>query len=193
MFEDILLINKNDYIKYELKDIEEIKKQDEYKGYRVKILCELDNIRQIVPLDIATGDILTYQAVEYEYKTVFLEDNIRIQAYNLETMLVEKLQTIYSKGFLNSRNKDFYDVYLLYKLKSDEIDFEKLAAACERTFEHRKTKLDFLEFKEILNIMASDKGFNDRWDLYVKKNDYVKDISFNNIIENIVLLIEKIA
>lgn len=193
MFEDILLINKNDYIKYELKDIEEIKKQDEYKGYRVKVLCELDNIRQIVPLDIATGDILTYQAVEYEYKTVFLEDNIRIQAYNLETMLAEKLQTIYSKGFLNSRNKDFYDVYLLYKLKSDEIDFEKLAAACERTFEHRKTKLDFLEFKEILNIMASDKGFNDRWDLYVKKNDYVKDISFNNIIENIVLLIEKIA
>lgn len=83
MFKDILDNSKNDYIQYELKDIHEIKKEDEYNGYRVRILCKLDNIRQVVPLDIATGDILTYQPVEYEYKTIFLEDNLRIQTYNL--------------------------------------------------------------------------------------------------------------
>ena len=103
IFDDILEYNEKDSIQYELKGIQEIKKQDEYGGYRIQILCKLDNIRQIVPLDIATGDILTYKPVDYEYKTIFSEDNLKIKAYNLETMLAEKLATIYSKGFLNSR------------------------------------------------------------------------------------------
>ena len=175
-----------------MKDIQEIKKEDEYNGYRVRILCKLDNIRQVVPLDIATGDILTYQPVEYEYKTIFLEDNLRIQAYNLETMLAEKLETIYSKGFLNSRSKDFYDVHLLYWLKSDEIDFDKLAVACERTFNYRETILDLVSFKEMISIILNDKGFNDRWDAYVNKNAYVKDTSSANVIESLELIIGKI-
>ncbi len=158
MFQDVLDNSKNDSIQYELKDIQEIKKEDEYNGYRVRILCKLDNIRQVVPLDIATGDILTYQPVEYEYKTIFLEDNLRIQAYNLETMLAEKLETIYSKGFLNSRSKDFYDVHLLYRLKSDEIDLEKLAVACERTFNYRETVFDLVSFKEMISMILNDKG-----------------------------------
>ena len=111
IFDDILEYNEKESIQYELKGIQEIKKQDEYGGYRIQILCKLDNIRQVVPLDIATGDILTYQPVDYEYKTIFSEDSLKIKAYNLETMLAEKLETIYSKGFLNSRSKDFYDIH----------------------------------------------------------------------------------
>lgn len=133
IFDDILEYNEKDSIQYELKGIQEIKKQDEYGGYRIQILCKLDNIRQIVPLDIATGDILTYKPVDYEYKTIFSEDNLKIKAYNLETMLAEKLETIYSKGFLNSRSKDFYDIHLIYRFKSNDVDFEKLSKACERT------------------------------------------------------------
>lgn len=64
IFDDILEYNEKDSIQYELKGIQEIKKQDEYGGYRIQILCKLDNIRQIVPLDIATGDILTYKPVD---------------------------------------------------------------------------------------------------------------------------------
>ena len=192
MFQEVLDTNKDYSIQYELKDIQEIKKEDEYNGYRVRILCKLDNIRQVIPLDIATGDVLTYQPVEYEYKTIFLEDNLRIQAYNLETMLAEKLETIYSKGFLNSRSKDFYDVHLLYSLKSDEINFEKLAVACERTFNYRETILDLVSFKEMISMILNDKGFNDRWNAYANKNTYVKDTSFEDVIESIESLIRKI-
>ena len=192
MFRDILDNSKNDSIQYKLKDIQEIKKEDEYNGYRIRILCKLDNIRQVVPLDIATGDILTYQPVEYEYKTIFSENNLKIQAYNLETMLAEKLETIYSKGFLNSRSKDFYDVHLLYRLKSNEINFEKLARACERTFNYRETVLDLVSFKEMISMILNDKGFNDRWNAYANKNTYVKDTPFKNVIESLQLLIEKV-
>lgn len=107
-------------------------------------------------------------------------------------MLAEKLETIYSKGFLNSRSKDFYDVHLLYWLKSDEIDFDKLAVACERTFNYRETILDLVSFKEMISIILNDKGFNDRWDAYVNKNAYVKDTSSANVIESLELIIGKI-
>ena len=192
MFQNILISDGKESIQYELIGIDEIKKEDSYKGYRVRILCKLDNIRQVVPLDIATGDILTYQPVDYEYKTIFSEDNLKIHAYNIETMLAEKLETIYSKGFLNSRSKDFYDVHLLYRLKRNHIDFKKLAVACKRTFNHRETKFDLMNFKEMINIILKDKGFNDRWDTYVKKNIYVKDSSFDSIIESLQLMIEQL-
>ena len=192
IFDDILEYNEKDSIQYELKGIQEIKKQDEYGGYRIQILCKLDNIRQIVPLDIATGDILTYKPVDYEYKTIFSEDNLKIKAYNLETMLAEKLETIYSKGFLNSRSKDFYDIHLIYRFKSNDVDFEKLSKACERTFDYRGTILDFASFKEMIDIILADKGFNDRWKAYANKNNYVKEISFENVIESLILIIEQI-
>ena len=80
-----------DVIKYELLDIIEIKKEGSYGGYRVRISCKLDNICQVIPLDIATGDIITYKPIEYEYKRIFSEESLNIKAYNLETMLAEKL------------------------------------------------------------------------------------------------------
>jgi predicted nucleotidyltransferase component of viral defense system len=192
IFQNILTDNKKELIQFELIDIKEIKKEDEYSGYRVRVLGKLDNIRQVIPLDIATGDILTYRPLEYEYKTIFSGENLKILTYNLETMLAEKLETIYSKGLLNSRSKDFYDIHLLYRLKNDEIDFEKLAVACERTFNHRGTTLDFASYKEMINMILENENFKDRWNAYANKNNYVNDISFDSVIESIELLIEKI-
>ncbi len=129
MFKSVLRHNEDDFVDYELYAVDEIKNEDIYGGYRVKIVCKLENIRQIVPIDIATGDLVTYNPVDYEYITVFLKENLNIKSYNLETMLAEKLETIYSKGFLNSRSKDFYDVHILYRLKKTEIDFDRLVLA----------------------------------------------------------------
>ncbi len=99
MFESVLKNNTDNFIDYELYAVDEIINEDIYGGFRVKIVCKLDNIRQMVPIDIATGDLVTYHPVDYEYITVFLKENLNIKSYNLETMLAEKLETIYSKGF----------------------------------------------------------------------------------------------
>ena len=193
IFNTILVSNEKDTIQYELMGIQKIKNEDLYGGYRVQVLCKLENIRQVVPLDIATGDILTYQPVDYEYKSIFYGNNFKIKAYNIETMLAEKLETIYSKGFLNSRSKDFYDIHLLYRLKSSEIDFEKLSKACERTFKYRETKLDFVKFKEMIDLISKDKGFIDRWKAYINKNNYARNTSFDIVIESILLMIKRIT
>ena len=123
-FTKILQSGKDNGITYEIQKIEEIHKEDEYGGYRIKVLCRLDNIRQIIPLDIATGDPITANEISYEYKSVFSDSVFEICAYNIETMLAEKIQTVYQRGVFNSRSKDFYDIYVLYHLKKEEIDFE---------------------------------------------------------------------
>lgn len=120
-----------------------LKESDDYGGYRATILCQLENIKQVIHLDIATGDVVTPQPITYDYKAIFDENNFPIIAYTIETILAEKLQTIYSRNFLNSRSKDFYDVYILSKLKKEDIDFIQLRNACQRTFSYRETELDF--------------------------------------------------
>lgn len=103
--------------------MEEIRKEDEYGGFRITVLCRLDNIRQIIPLDIATGDPITPSEISYEYKSTFNEGVFEICAYSIETMLAEKVQTVYKRGVFNSRSKDFYDIYILYHLKKRSDQF----------------------------------------------------------------------
>ncbi len=55
-------------------------------------------------------DVITPYPIDYKFKSIFSSDDIEIKAYPIETMLSEKLQTIYSRGFLNSRSKDYYDL-----------------------------------------------------------------------------------
>ncbi|MBS3991398.1 MAG: nucleotidyl transferase AbiEii/AbiGii toxin family protein [Erysipelothrix sp.] len=192
MFESTLKHNEYTNIDFELYDVDEIKKEDNYGGYRVRIVCKLENIRQVVPIDIGTGDLVTYQPVDYEYITLFLNENLNIKSYNLETMLAEKLETIYSKGFLNSRSKDFYDVHILFRLKKSEIDFNRLRVACERTFLHRATTLNFSNLKDLIIALSKDKGFYDRWEAYTRKNTYASDTKLLDVINSIYLLVDEI-
>ena len=151
--DDILTESKDD-IQFLIQSITTIKESDDYGGYRATILCQLENIKQIIHLDIATGDVVTPQPITYDYKAIFDDENFPIIAYTIETILAEKLQTIYSRSFLNSRSKDFYDIYILSKLKKDDIDFVQLKLACERTFSYRDTELNFNNIIQLLKIFS---------------------------------------
>lgn len=135
MLTEALKEKDDDEILYEVQDFKKIKEDDEYGGFSVNVLCKMENIRQVVPLDIATGDVITPHPIDYSYISSFGKEDISIKAYPLETMLAEKIQTIYTRGFLNSRSKDYYDLYIIYKLKDKEVDTETLKRACKRTFE----------------------------------------------------------
>lgn len=182
-------LTSDEFISYDISDIEDIKEDDPYGGFRVKIICKLDNIRQVVPLDIATGDVITPNPIMYEYISTFNNDKIEISAYNIETMIAEKLETLYRRDLLNSRSKDFYDLYILYKLKSSEVDRLNLKKACEATFKYRGTEYNINNIFETLNKIESDTEMKNRWHLYTKKNSYAQGITFEdliNVIKNIV-------
>lgn len=186
--EEILSEVKND-IQFSIQSITTIKESDDYGGYRATILCQLENIKQIIHLDIATGDVVTPQPITYDYKAIFNDENFPIIAYTIETVLAEKLQTIYSRSFLNSRSKDFYDIYILLKLKKDDIDLAQLKMACERTFSYRETELNFNNIIQLLETFKSDPTQQQQWQNYSKKYSYTKGISFSEILDEMIRLV----
>lgn len=190
--EEILTESKDD-IQFSIQSISSIKESDNYGGYRATILCQLENIKQIIHLDIATGDIVTPHPVTYAYKAIFNDESFSIIAYTIETILAEKLQTIYSRNFLNSRSKDFYNVYILSKLKKNDIDFRQLNVACQRTFSYRETELDYNEIVQLMESFKTDPIQQQQWQNYSNKYSYTKGISFSEILDEIVNLVSVIA
>lgn len=185
IFNEALKSDEDENIKYTLQKVEPIKENSEYGGFRADILCTLENIRETVQLDIATGDVVTPFPIEYQYKSIFGNEEIQIRAYPLETMIAEKLQIIYSLGFANSRSKDYYDLYILYKLKRTEINKLTLLEACTRTFAYRKTEFSIDKIESLLSDLQNDKTFESRWKAYAKKNPYAKEIQFADVVSGI--------
>lgn len=193
-FEKILNHESDDNISYEIKKITEIRKNDEYGGFKLLILCKLENIRHFVPIDVAVGDPITPLEISYQYKSVFEDKSYNIFSYNIETILAEKIQTIYQREFFNSRAKDFYDVYLLFSLKGKEIKLDVLKNALEKTFEYRKTHFNIEDIINKLTLLKEDDFLNKTWNNYVKNQDYIitkTDLDFNEVVETIKTLLEK--
>lgn len=191
MLKETLKPEESDDILYEVQSIVPIKEEDQYGGFRASILCKMENIKQVVPLDIATGDIITPHPIEYRYVSSFEEEEIIIKAYPIETMLAEKIQTIYARGFLNSRSKDYYDLYIIYKLKDKDVNAEILAEACRKTFRYRKTEFDIDKIIDLLKNLKTNEAFLKRWQAYSRKNLYAKDITFEEVLDNGIKMVKK--
>lgn len=126
IFIEIAQIDVKDNVSFEYLNIEDIRKDDQYGGYNITFLGKLENINEQVSIDIATGDPITPSEIDYHYKCSFDEEILYFKAYNYETILAEKLQTILIRGIVNSRCKDFYDVFIIHKLRWNNINLNNL-------------------------------------------------------------------
>lgn len=189
MLEEIISININDNANLELASINTINDEDEYGGYRATILIKIENIRESFHLDIATGDTITPSAINYKYLPTLSDNHINLWAYNIETVLAEKLETTLIRGEANSRMRDFYDIYLIYKINFDKLSIEHLKLAIKETFENRNYNGNP---KETFNTIKNSDILSDRWKLYSNKNQYARDITFAEIIKCLSLLIDVI-
>ena len=186
IFDEIALVASKDEINFEVQSISEIKIEDKYPGFRVSILGRLENIRQPFSVDIATGDPITPEAIEYRYKSVFDSSReIKVLSYNLETIIAEKLETAVSRKTDNSRSKDFYDLYIVFSLMMDTVDVDLLREATENTFGYRMTEFSVEGIITDLENIREDAGFKRRWDTYCKRNEYVDDVDFDDVIKKI--------
>lgn len=119
--------------------IAEIREDLEYPGQRIRLESKLGNARINLQIDIGFGDSVVPEPVELEYPTLLDMPSPHIKAYPIETVVAEKLETLVSKGILNSRMKDFYDLRIMAK----EFQFEgsALTKAITATFDRRGTKI----------------------------------------------------
>ena len=182
----IASIDLKDDVTFEYKGVSEIKEKDDYPGLRVSLIGSMENIRQPFSIDIATGDPITPRAQTYPYTSAFdCNEKTEVLAYNLETIIAEKLQTISSRKLENSRSKDFYDLYLLFSLEKEKINKELLLKAVDNTFQYRDTDRNPEEIIKVLETIRTDKNFLDRWARYCKKNPYVHGCTFDQVISSI--------
>lgn len=143
---EILNIDVNDNVCMSIEKIEDIKENDEYGGFKFKILSVYSNLRIPFHIDVSTGDIVTPRAIEYEYKKILKDEYINIFTYNKETIIAEKLQTILNRKISNSRMKDFYDMYYFTTYKWNEIDKDILNKSIKITFEKRDSRNRLREY-----------------------------------------------
>lgn len=181
---EIISIPAEDEISFEFISISPIHDEDEYGGFTVSLTGHLENIKQTVNLDIATGDPVTPNAVMYKYKRLLEGDILNFKAYNLETVLSEKIQTVYHRGLLNSRSKDFYDIYIIYKLKWNEIKVSDFKEAYKKTCEYRQTIFTKEDATDIVSRLKNDDQIKLRWHNYANKNDFAAGIDFYDVMKS---------
>ena len=112
MIEKILTVPVDDDITFTFKSIGEIREGDEYTGYRVALTADFPPMAVPLKLDITTGDKITPREIQYDYKLMLEDRHIQVMAYNLATILAEKLETVISRSDQNTRPRDYYDVYM---------------------------------------------------------------------------------
>ncbi|MBQ8470307.1 MAG: nucleotidyl transferase AbiEii/AbiGii toxin family protein [Clostridia bacterium] len=192
MVQEILTIPVDDDIHFEFRSIGEIREGDEYTGYRVALTAIYEKMAVPLKLDITTGDKITPKEIEYEYKLMLEDRSIRVLAYNLPTILAEKLETVISRGDQNTRLRDYYDIFILTRLQSDNIDLTTLREALQATAEKRGSATIVRRYREIMQTVRISPVMNRQWDDYRKGFDYADGIELEETCDAVIAIMEKL-
>ena len=144
--------------------------------------ANFEKIKNPLKIDITTGDVIIPSEIEYSYETIFKE-KLNILVYSLETLIAEKYETIIKRNITTTRLRDFYDIYMIFKLKNDKINVNNLKQAIKETAKNRNSTEEILESKEILEDIKNDEYLNKQWNIYKNENKYVDNIQFSEILE----------
>lgn len=116
-----------------------IRREDAYGGMRVTLQARLGAARLRVQVDVGIGDAVTPEPVWLDYPGLLDFPRLRMRAYRPETAIAEKLHAMVVLGAVNSRMRDFFDVYVLSEREC--FDGRPLADAVRATFERRRTAI----------------------------------------------------
>jgi len=157
----------------------------DYPGVRVNMDCFFDGTRTPLKIDISTGDVITPQEIRYSFRLMFEERTIDVWAYNLETVIAEKLETIIARTTTNTRMRDFYDLHILHDLYGDTINKEVLVQAIAATADKRGSVNLLSDAEKVLSTIYNSADMRGLWTNYCSKFSYASDISWNAVIHSV--------
>lgn len=189
IFNEILCINLEDNISFEILNVNDIRKEDEYGGFQLNVLARLEKIKINLFVELTTGDIITPKEIGYQYRSKFGASEISIMAYTIETVIAEKFEALISRGTLNTRMKDYYDLFMLIGSSEKAFNNSVLVRAIENTFKLRETNFDINFIKETFNLIKDNASLKQQWKMYQRKMIYVENIDFSELINTINMLI----
>ena len=181
----IVSVPIDDGVKFQLKSISEIMDEAEYPGIRVSMTTTFDGVVTPLKIDISTGDAITPREVRYSFKLMLEDRSIDIWAYNLETVLAEKLETIITRTTTNTRMRDFYDLHILSQLHDQSIVPADLRAALIATAKKRGTEKHLANASAAFDEVETDPNIEKLWRAYQKKFSYAADLSWHTVMDSI--------
>ena len=157
----------------------------EYPGIRVSMETEFDRVITPLKIDISTGDAITPREVRYSFKLMLEDRTIEIWAYNLETVLAEKLETVVSRATANTRMRDFYDLHILNQLHGHSISAADLSAALIATATKRGTEKYLANAMEVCDEVENSPVMEKLWAAYQKNFSYASDLPWHTVMDSI--------
>lgn len=180
----------------------------EYVGYRIHLLGTLyKKSKANIKIDISTGDVITPKEIKYTYKSLIDGTPVEIAAYNNETIIAQKLETVFSRSIANTRMKDFYDLYMLNKLrkltgyKQLKLDLALTRQALINTAKSRNSyneifeKLDdnLYSWRFTFDEIKDNAAMQRKWENYTNEKAYARNIKFQDTLTAVKELMMKLT
>lgn len=182
---EIISVPLEDGVNFRIKKIAEIMEEADYPGVRVSMETKFDGVITPLKIDISTGDVITPKEVQYSFKRMLEDQSIDIWAYNLETILAEKLETIIIRTVTNTRMRDFYDIHILQEIHGTSLSPETFHTALQATAKKRGTLELLRDGAEVLEEVESSPLMEKLWGAYQKKFSYATDLSWHIVMKSI--------
>lgn len=190
VFNEVCLDKMDSNILFNILSIDDITAETKYGGKTIKLEAKFYNIKKRFGIDIGFGDVVTPNPIEYSYPLSYRKDECKILAYPIETIIAEKFETLISKGTMNSRSKDLYDLYLLNKTS---YDVDLLNAAMVNTFNLRNTIYDYKAINDTLFEIFDFYRVEELYNNYSKKNKFANNVSFEMCKTAVYSIFDKLA
>ena len=177
---------------YKVDSIDAIREEDQYGGFTLKLVATYETLNEVVYIDITTGDSLTPREISYRFHSLFNDEELSIQAYNIETVLAEKIETVISRAEASTRPRDRYDIYNLYRLRQNEIDMVILKKAIQNTFKARQSTEFLMRWRTSIKKLKESEYQRELWKRYQKAFRYAQGLSFEETIETIETILSQL-
>ena len=181
----ILSVPLEDGVIFHVKKISEIMEEAEYPGVRVSMETTFDGVRTPLKIDISTGDVITPREVRYSFKLMLEERSIEVWAYNLETVLAEKLETVISRNVTNTRMRDFYDIHILKRLYGKILSAPMLMDALSATAKKRGTLQQIQDAEAVFDEIAGSPVMEKLWRTYQKSYSYAAGLPWHTVMDSV--------
>lgn len=179
--EQVCAVSMDDGVTFSIGTIAPIREDDIYGGYRVLLTARFETILTPLTIDVSTGDVITPHAERHQFIEIFnTEQTYELWAYNIETILAEKVETILRRGVFNTRPRDFYDVYILTTTQS--YDPTLFRQALQETAAHRGTTDQIADTSAILQTLSESPELHTLWEKYRRQFAYVQEIEFVQVL-----------
>ena len=181
----IVAVPLDDGVTFRIKSVSEIMDEADYPGVRLAMETEFDGVRTPLKIDISTGDVITPKEIRYRFKLMLEDRSIDVWAYNLETVLAEKMETIISRTVTNTRMRDFYDIHILMEMHSDHLDAAIFRSALLATAGKRGAVPYLSDASAVFDEVEASPEMQKLWTAYTKKFSYAADLAWHNVMASV--------